>query len=528
MFYKLNVPITYEKLSEMMNIIVQRQNALRTLFFEKTVSGKKKLYGRVVENARIEVEKYDISNFYKFRRPFDESKDLLIRVGLMDNTILMIDMNHNIADGYSFSILFNELHKLYNNEPLDELPIQINDYYNYMINNDAMNKKALDYYRLMFSEKFDTINITKKPIEQQTRYSSDTIDVEKIHNLNKYEILIVNTDSEIYNTVDKIIKKNNLSKSAYFFAVYCFIMAVYSGQNNIYAHILIANRMNDDIRNLIGLFIHLIPVLVKIENMTFIDYIKKVTDIVMTLMNFHIPYETLTDELNIPCYTSVFKFDPYELMTNDEISKFADLINEDEIYRLYGREDLISTNIKPRAENRFYHDFLMEVTEGKDFYSLHLLYKSSVFDKKLMEEMMNSFISLIKNENYLYENVDKLLKDSHKFLDKIEPITQFLALELNNDFEIMEYEEELKLKSSNISSVSTNEQEKNNNESLIEKSVQLEENQSNKKIEYKKDKKNPKEKNKKNKVKSIISKVFKSIKKNFKIKENNNKNSTKK
>jgi len=73
--------------------------------------------------------------------------------------------------------------------------------------------------------------------------------------------------------------------------------------------------------------------------------------------------------------------DPYKLMNNDEISKFADLINEDEIYRLYGREDLISTNIKPRAENRFYHDFLMEVTEGKDFYSLHLLYKSSVFDK---------------------------------------------------------------------------------------------------------------------------------------------------
>jgi len=141
-----------------------------------------------------------------------------------------------------------------------------------------------------------------------------------------------------------------------------------------------------------------------------------------------------------------------------------------------------------------------------------------------MEEMMNSFISLIKNENYLYENVDKLLKDSHKFLDKIEPVTQILALELNNDFEFMEYEEELKLKSN----VSTNEQEKNNNESLIEKSVQLEENQSNKKIKYKKDKKNPKEKNKKNKVKSIISKVFKSIKKNFKIKENNNKNSTKK
>jgi len=45
-----------------------------------------------------------------------------------------------------------------------------------------------------------------------------------------------------------------------------------------------------------------------------------------------------------------------------------------------------------------------------------------------MEEMMNSFISLIKNENYLYENVDKLLKDSHKFLDKIEPVTQILAL----------------------------------------------------------------------------------------------------
>ncbi|OUM58101.1 hypothetical protein PIROE2DRAFT_16713 [Piromyces sp. E2] len=534
--YKLNVPISIEKLNGMFNIIIERHNALRSVFFAKTVNGKKKLYGRVRDNVKLEIERYDITNFYKFSRPFDVSKDLLIRVGLIDEKILMIEMSHNVSDGFSFSVLFNELYQLYYGDPLEDLPIQVNDYYNHCFNNnEKINGKGLEFYREMFSEKFDVVNIPKKPIEKQIKYDSRIIELKKIHNPTKYEIMIMNTDNEIYNSVNRIIRKNNLSKSAFFFAIYSFILGVYSGQRKIYNHIAIANRMNDDIRKLIGFFINIVPVLVKIENVSFIDYIKQVTNVYMNVINLHIPYEILTDELNLPLYTSLFKFDPYEMVSNDDFAEFADIIDETEIYKIYGREDLISTNMKPKLENKFYHDFLFEVAEGKDSYCFQLLYKCSVFDRELMKEMMNSLLSLIVNEEYLYENVDKLFMDSKKFLDKIDPINEFLIQGFNNEFDMMEYEQSLKAsncddqeytkdlndKSKLIEEdcISTNKQDTNailiDNSTQEKQTIFITEKEDNKNSIQEQNKSKITKKDKTNKVKYVLMKIIKSIKKKF-------------
>ncbi|OUM57261.1 hypothetical protein PIROE2DRAFT_17815 [Piromyces sp. E2] len=515
-YFKLNEPISIGKLNEMMNIIIQRHNALRTIFFEKQVNGKKKLYGKVIENVKFEVEEYDITNFFKFRRKYDASKDLLIRVGLIDNTILMIDMDHSVSDGYSFSVLLNELCKLYYNEPLDELPIQVNDYYNQCFKDClSVNKNYLEHYRSMFNEKFDVLKLSKNSMNNNDNKAKT------IKQAKGFDILIAQVDKEIYENVEKVIKNNNLSKTTFFFAVYCFNLAVYSGQRKVYSDILIANRMDDDICKLIGLFMNLIPVLVKIENMTFIDYIKKVSDLLMTLINLHVPYEIISDEFHIPRSTSNFKFDPYSLIVNEKITNFADFITDEEIYKLYNREDLISTNIKPPAESRVFNDIVLVVSEKKDSYSLQLLYNGVIYDKALMEDFINSYVSLIKNEEYLYENVDKLLSDNNKFMDKIDRITQFLSIEMPNDSDTVENEQE-----DNETTISIDEQDKNNL-SLIENSksvIQLEEIQSSDKDTEEKSENNYKKNGKKNKFKSIIQKVVKSVKVISKIKKMKKKN----
>ncbi|KAG4081956.1 hypothetical protein H8356DRAFT_913670, partial [Neocallimastix lanati (nom. inval.)] len=95
-----------------------------------------------------------INNFKDFIRPFDTSKDLLIRVGLIDKSILMIDMDHKVADGYSFGILIKELDMIYNNESLENLPIQYSDYaidYDKKINIESFSDEIY-YYKTMFNE----------------------------------------------------------------------------------------------------------------------------------------------------------------------------------------------------------------------------------------------------------------------------------------------------------------------------------------------------------------------------------------
>ncbi|ORX75180.1 hypothetical protein BCR32DRAFT_272067 [Anaeromyces robustus] len=127
-FYKIAEGIDIEKLISLFDIIIKRHEVLKTVFIEKTINNQRSIYGKIKNNLELNIEQYNINNFVEFIRPFDLTKDSLIRVGLIEKYVLMIDINHTICDGYSFGILTNELFKLYNGESLDELPIQYSDY----------------------------------------------------------------------------------------------------------------------------------------------------------------------------------------------------------------------------------------------------------------------------------------------------------------------------------------------------------------------------------------------------------------
>ncbi|OUM56665.1 hypothetical protein PIROE2DRAFT_18615 [Piromyces sp. E2] len=144
-------------------------------------------------------------NYKKFVRPFDLGKAPLIRVGFIENDIILFDIQHIIFDGLSVSLI----HRDYKSNELKNKP--------------------------EFNE--NEIGKLSKIIKQDTA---------KI--INEY------------------IEKNGINKVAFFIIIYGYIMSKYSGQSTIYTSILNTNRNNMTTKNLIGLLEDIKPLLIKYDN----------------------------------------------------------------------------------------------------------------------------------------------------------------------------------------------------------------------------------------------------------------------
>ncbi|OUM57547.1 hypothetical protein PIROE2DRAFT_17434 [Piromyces sp. E2] len=387
-FYKLNNAIDIEKLNEAMNIIINRHAVLKSYFIEKEIDGNKKIYGKVRENVSFEVEKYTEKNFYKFIRPFDITKDVLIRVGLINKSILMIDMDHRISDGYSFGILIKELYDLVNNKPLNELPIQYMDY-------------AIEYDERSYSES----------VKEQLKYYQSSIYSKKINEKNKFNSVTMSTDTETYDIINNITKKYNISKTALFLVVYNLVLSMYSGKKNIFNAIISSNRTSENTENLIGIFARYMPILVKIEDINLIDIIKKYMTTILTIINDDISFSTVTEELNLPQCNSWFKFDPYDLMNNDELD-MGTTVNPNDLLQTLGRKNLRAMNNLRKMKNSVdlftlnnSPDFIFIVSEKKDHYIIKFSYNNEKYENSLISDMLNDFIKIVKQEDNIQKNI---------------------------------------------------------------------------------------------------------------------------
>ncbi|ORX76328.1 acetyl-CoA synthetase-like protein [Anaeromyces robustus] len=398
--YKLNFNVNEKQLENAFNVIINRHQILKTIFVEKMINGEKVIYGKVRNHVKLFIEHYTINNYNKFIRPFDITKDLLIRVGLIDNLILMIDMDHKISDGYSSGILISELYQIYNNVVLDDLPIQYSDYaiyYDEKLNSFNF-ENQLNYYSSIFNEQCNALNLPRKDYNNKT----STL------NLKTYKNISINTNNETYNYINYISKKHNISKTSFFLTIYSLVLSIYSGQNSIFIAMMNSNRTNYNTENLIGLFVKFMPILIKIENIKLIELIKKSMNILLNLYNFDIPFSKVSEELNLPLCNSWFRFHPYEMLNNDNNEDFIQRINYEDIYDIFKKDNIINKNTFSMVDNKPV-DIQIIVTEMKNSYNIYFEYNADLYDEKLIINIINSYTHIIKNEQYLEENVNNLL-----------------------------------------------------------------------------------------------------------------------
>jgi len=399
-YFKLNENYDIEKLKYAFNVILNRHKVLTSVFEEKSENDKNVIYGRTRDNMKLEFEHYTKDNYEQFVRKFDITKDLLIRVAIIEDSIIAIDIDHKVADGYSYGIIIDELNRIYNGEILEDLPIQYSDYAIYFDEkiNEGNFSNQISYYKEIFNGNSDTVHLLQN--------NNENIDDDKW-----IKEITIETNSEVYNVVNNISKNSNISKSALFLTVYSLVLAMYSNQNNIYSMIITSNRIHTHTEKLVGLFMKYMPISLNIKkDKKLIELMKECMDILLTIFNFDVPYLNVSNELNLPLANICFKFDPYQMLNNDE-QELLKAIDSEEVCELMGRNDLLSDDDVQVRERFVSPDISFVVSELENTYRLSMLYNSTIYEEELINTIINNIIDIIKDENNYKEMYETIFED---------------------------------------------------------------------------------------------------------------------
>ncbi|OUM60124.1 hypothetical protein PIROE2DRAFT_63346 [Piromyces sp. E2] len=414
--YKLNCDIDINKLTDAANQMLDRHLILKSIFSEVEIDGVTTEIGKVQSNAKLQIEEYDRNNFENFIRPYDITKEILIRIGLIEKSILIIDMNHHITDGFSLNLFTRELFKIYNNEPLQQ-PIQYGDYTKYYNNKLKETDLSLEinYYKKLFSE---TSDITCLPYKSKFKNNIKSIQNSKPYQLYKiFKMMVLKKDrnmrkmefelnNSIYNLINKTAKQYNISKTAYFITIHSLVLSFYSNQKNIYSTIIDSNRKSLKMETIIGLLVRQMPFSLNVNNnITLLDLIIKCYNILLTLYDFVSPSYKILEELKIKSSSVVFKYDPYDLINSNENNIYSN-IEINDVYKYFDKTNPKSNKIDIGRNV----EYLCVVTEMKDKYNVHLVYDFDLFDEELIKDIVNMFTDIIGNESLLQTNIGDIFK----------------------------------------------------------------------------------------------------------------------
>eukprot|EP00833_Pecoramyces_ruminatium_P016364 jgi/Orpsp1_1/1190396/evm.model.d7180000078718.1 len=287
---KLKENINIDKIKEGFNKLLEKQEILKSKYIEKQINEKIEIVGVIDKNLKIEFEEYKNSTMKKFVRPFNLSEGPLIRVGIVNNSLLMIDMHHIICDGTTISIIKKELNNYYENGIMDELEVHYSDYAIHVDNkkNNGSYEEQFKFYQEMFNENYEILSLPQK---------SKGMNNDEDDSIKKGSSMIRKIiNKEQSRKIDDYVMNNSISKTSFFLSIYGYVLSKYSGQDNVYTSVISANRNSYYTENMIGMFVSTQPILLKYgENE--IDFTKIIKDTMNKLIEIYNNQEISFSEL---------------------------------------------------------------------------------------------------------------------------------------------------------------------------------------------------------------------------------------
>ncbi|ORX77639.1 acetyl-CoA synthetase-like protein [Anaeromyces robustus] len=405
--FKLIKSIDIEKVKNGFSRLFKKQDVLRSKYIEKEINGKTEIYGIIDDECLLKFEEYTYDNYKTFVRPFDLSKAPLIRVGFIENEVLLIDIHHIISDGTTMSIIRNEINKYYNGLELTELEVQFSDYAIHMneMKSSELYSKQLEFYKEMFKEDYEITNIPQK--EKITVYNGEFKDVKESKE-NEIGYYIKTIDQSMSDKINEYLRINKISKTAFFISIYGYILSKYSGQDIIYTSMMSANRNNHYVENMIGMFVSTQPILLKYDksNISFLDIIKENMELLIELYNNQdISFSEMVNTLKLKKFNNAFIFQPKSITEDSPSNKSIFLKEENEmIYTLYQDNKELQLN----NENNTKFDILFNAIEKEKNYIFSIEYNNKIYESIMIENIMNSFIEFVEHIDIFNENIKEI------------------------------------------------------------------------------------------------------------------------
>ncbi|OUM68364.1 hypothetical protein PIROE2DRAFT_3963, partial [Piromyces sp. E2] len=361
-------------------------------------NNNEKIFGVIDENVKLEIEYLSSDKIKSFIRPFNLEEAPLIRVAIVDNSLLLLDIHHIITDGTSTSLLVQKINECYydTEKKMTGDEVQYSDYA-YFINEKKETQEYADqfkFYEEMFSAvEYETPEIPTKTVdsnENKSNLHSEQEEDEKVTIYQKY------VDKTLNESINNYVKKNNLSKTSFFFSVYIYVLSKYSNQSNVYTSIISNNRNRIQLEEMIGMFATTQPLLVNVpSDISFKDFM---ADNMNTLLKVYDDefesFAGLTEKLNLKKLNNCFVYQPENIFTvNNENNIFER--NEDN--KIYSITENNANEHKDASSTLSKFDISFNVVEKQSDYLIYIDFNSSVYELSMIEKFVNSFEEVIRH-----------------------------------------------------------------------------------------------------------------------------------
>ena len=392
---ELNVTVLAQSFSE----IVRRHEALRTTF--QIVSGEPVQV--IAQPHPIALAVIDLTQLPRPERdktaqrlvdeeawrPFDLTRGPLLRVKLLKleeaKHILLMTLHHIVSDGWSSSVLLDELttlHKAFSlgqSSPLPELPIQYADFAMWQrewLSGEVL-EEQLSYWRKKLSGALPVLELPTdrlRPALQSSRGAGE--------------------DLELPETLSRKLRNLSNDEGATLFmtllAAFIVLVHRYTTQTDICVGIPIANRNRAETENLIGFFVNNLVLRTDIKgNPTFHSFLAQVREETLNAYAHQdMPFEKLVEELQPERSLSYMPL--FQLMFMVQNAPPKDLILQD---RSQSQVKISELDIGITTSK---YDLSLSITENDNQLFGFAVYNSDLFDASTIKRLLRHYQILLE------------------------------------------------------------------------------------------------------------------------------------
>ena len=303
---RLTGTLHVDLLEQTFNAIVQRHEALRTTFTRvgdelmQVINPTLRIALPVIKRHIPAAQRYEIAQqqaIVEFQRPFNLTIDALMRVTLLqfDETdhVLLLNLHHIVADGWSIGVLIHEVGALYTAflaklpSPLPELPIQYADFTHWQreyLQGEVL-ESQLSYWRqqLMDLPGLALPTDYPRPAVQNYRGTSQYLEL----------------TPALTRALETLSQQNGTTLFMTLLAAFQVLLHRYTGQTDVAVGSPIANRNRSELEGLIGFFVNSLVLRTNLAgNPTFRALLRHVQTITLAAYAHQdVPFEKLVEAL---------------------------------------------------------------------------------------------------------------------------------------------------------------------------------------------------------------------------------------
>ncbi len=387
---KIKAEVNFEEIESIFLKVIERHESLRTHFIIEDEG----IFQKIKDTTEFNLEEINVEEIndgiINFVRPFDLNKGPLFRAGIIytgdGNSYLVTDMHHIIGDGISQRNLFTDFLLLYNEKPLESIPLQYKDYAEWeakFVTTDAYISQR-EFWLKTFE---DGVPKLKLP--------TMNMDISKISS--DGGTVVFQIDKSIISPVIEELKKESNTEFSILYTCFALFLSQLTGQEDFVVGTASSGRSQEEIEKTIGVFVKTLPIRSKLDlHKSFRATVKDINSHLIEAMNNQLydlsdiitELDKNKQQIRESLFNVMFTFQNYELGNINDLAKDFDVH--------YHKKSVAKYPIS------------FNVNENEDSYEFVLEYLSAYFGENDVHALITVFKKLVTN---ISQNVDTKIYD---------------------------------------------------------------------------------------------------------------------